>query len=145
MAIVSSGTLLRVASTAGSPGTVNTDVGEVTSVSLDGITVAEIDVSSISDSVKAFICGNRDNGTISCSLNMPTNSTGLFSYLRPATYAAGADFRKFTLRFGGNTTTGGFQLAFNGYVTAFNVSAGVDAAVTADMTIRIDGNITWTG
>jgi len=132
MAIVSSGTLLRVASTAGSPGTVNTDVGEVTSVSLDGITVAEIDVSSISDSVKAFICGNRDNGTISCSLNMPTNSTGLFSYLRPATYAAGADYRKFTL-------------AFNGYVTTFNVSAGVDAAVTADMTIRIDGNITWTG
>jgi hypothetical protein len=36
-------------------------------------------------------------------------------------------------------------MKFDGFVTSLNVSAGIDAAVTADLTIRIKGALTWTG
>jgi len=33
-------------------------------------------------------------------------------------------------------------LAFSGYVTSFNVSAAVDGAVEADLTVRVTGAFT---
>ena len=148
MAIVAPGSLFKYASTAGSAGTVNTTVGEVKSISVDGISIAEIDTSALASSVKSFIGGTKDSGTISVSLFAPSYTAALLGTgaspgaLNPSTYANGADLRKFAIQFGPNTTTGGFELAFSGYVTSFNVSAAVDGAVEADLTVRVTGAFT---
>jgi hypothetical protein len=145
MAIVAPGSLFRYASTVGSGGTVNTDLAEVKSISLDGISIAEIDTSALSATVKSFIGGTKDSGTISVTLFAPSYAVGLLGStgaLNPSSYANGADYRKFAIRFGPNTGTGGFELAFSGYVTSFNVSAGVDGAVEADLTVRVTGGFT---
>ena len=145
MAIVAPGSLFRYASTAGSGGTVNTDLAEVKSISLDGISIAEIDTSALSATVKSFIGGTKDSGTISVTLFAPAYASGLLGStgaLNPSSYANGQDFRKFAIRFGPNTGTGGFELAFSGYVTSFNVSAAVDGAVEADLTVRVTGGFT---
>jgi len=148
MAIVAPGSLFRYASTAGSGGTVNTDLAEVKSISVDGISIAEIDTSALSATVKSFIGGTKDSGTISVTLFAPSYSAGLLGTgsnngaLNPSTYANGASYRNFKIQFGPNTTTGGFEIQFSGYVTSFNVSAAVDGAVEADLTVRITGAIT---
>jgi hypothetical protein len=145
MAIVAPGSLFRFAGTAGSGGTVNTDLGEVKSISVDGISIAEIDTSALSAEVKSFIGGTKDSGTISVTLFAPSYlaaTLGTTGALNPSSYANGADFRKFAIRFGPNTGTGGFELAFSGYVTSFNVSAAVDGAVEADLTVRVTGGFT---
>lgn len=145
MAIVAPGSLFKYASTAGSGGTVNTTVGDVKSISVDGISIAEIDSSALASTIKTIVGGTRDSGTVSITLFAPTYSAGLLGVgssngaLNPYTYANGADYRKFSVQFGPNTTTGGFELAFSGYVTSFNVSAAVDGAVEADLTIRVTG------
>lgn len=142
MAIVAPGSLFKYASVAGSGGTVNTTLADVKSISLDGISIAEIDTSALSATVKSFVGGTKDSGTISMSLFAPAFSAGLLGAsgaFNPLSYANGADFRKFAIQFGPNTTTGGFQLDFSGYVTSFNVSAAVDGAVEADVSIRVTG------
>lgn len=148
MAIVAPGSLFKYAPTVGSGGTVSITVAEIKSISVDGISIAEIDTSALSSSIKSFIGGTKDSGTISISLFAPGYTAALLGTganngaLNPATYANGADFRKFAIQFGPNTGAGGFELAFSGYVTSFNVSAAVDGAVEADLTIRVTGGFT---
>jgi hypothetical protein len=148
MAIVAPGSLFKYAPTVGSGGTVSVTVAEIKSISLDGISIAEIDTSALAASVKTFVGGTKDSGTISISLFAPSYTAALLGTgsnngaLNPSTYANGADFRKFAIQFGPNTGTGGFELAFSGYVTSFNVTASVDGAVEADLTIRVTGAFT---
>jgi len=148
MAIVAPGSLFKYAPTVGAGGTVSVTVAEIKSISVDGISIAEIDTSALSSTVKSFIGGTKDSGTISISLFAPTYTAALLGAtsnngaLNPATYANGADFRKFAIQFGPNTGAGGFELAFSGYVTSFNVSAAVDGAVEADLSIRVTGAFT---
>lgn len=148
MAIVAPGSLFKYAGTTGAAGSASIPLGEVKSISVDGISIAEIDTSALSSSIKSFIGGTKDSGTISVSLFAPAYTAALLGTgtgngaLNPATYANGADFRKFAIQFGPNTGTGGFQLDFSGYVTSFNVSAAVDGAVEADITIRVTGAFT---
>ena len=148
MAIVAPGSTFSYATVVGAPGSTFTTVGEIKSISVDGISIAEIDTSALSASVKSFIGGTKDSGTISVTLFAPAYSAGLLGTgsnngaLNPATYANGADYRNFRIQFGPNTGTGGFQLAFSGYVTSFNVSAAVDGAVEADLTVRVTGGFT---
>jgi hypothetical protein len=140
MAYSSTGTLFRYASTTGSGGTVNTQLGTVTDISLDGISVSSIDVSDISALVKTSVCGTSDNGTITLSF-MPDDTTYI-DILDPSIYA-GATYRKFDLRFG--AAAAGTTVAFNGYPTSLNVTTGIDEAIKVDCTIRITGGLTWTG
>ena len=148
MAIVAPGSLFKYATTAGSAGTASTILADVKSISIDGISIAEIDSSALSATVKTIVGGTRDSGTVSVTLFAPSYTVGLLGTgasqgaMNPVTYANGADFRKFAIQFGPNTTTGGFELAFSGYVTSFNVSAAVDGAVEADLTIRVRGSFT---
>ncbi len=148
MAIVAPGSTFSYATTTGSGGATFTAVGEIKSISVDGISIAEIDTSALSTTVKSFIGGTKDSGTISISLFAPAyaaaelGTTSNNGALNPYTYANGADYRNFKIRFGPNTGTGGFELAFAGYVTSFNVSAAVDGAVEADLTIRVTGGFT---
>jgi hypothetical protein len=140
MAYASAQTLFRYASTTGSGGTVNTTFGNLNEISLDGISVASIDVSDLNSTVKTTVCGTSDNGTITLSF-MPDDTTYI-TILDPALYAA-ATFRKFDLRFG--SAGAGTTVAFSGYPTSLNVTTGIDEAIKVDCTIRITGGLTWTG
>ena len=150
MAIVAPGSTFSYATTTGSGGSTFTTVADVKSISLDGISIAEIDTSSISSTVKSFVGGTKDSGTISISLFAQAYAAAELGTasnqgaLNPYTYANGADYRNFKIRFGPNTGTGGFELAFSGYVTSFNVSSAVDGAVEADLTVRVNGAFTST-
>lgn len=145
MAIVSSGSLFKYATTVGSGGATFTTFGEVKSISLDGISIAEIDTSSISSTVKSFVGGTKDSGTISLSIYAPAYTAAVLGEaanqgaLNPYTYANGANYRNFKIQFGPNTGAGGFELTFGGYVTSFNVSASVDGSIDADISIRVTG------
>jgi hypothetical protein len=141
MAYVSSGTTFSV-SAAGAM----TAVGDVTAITFDGINVAELDTGNISSAVKSFVTGNKDNGTVSVSLNLWTSvgaSVDAQYYLRPALYKAGASPANFQIRFGG--AGAGSTVTFDAYVTSLNVSAAVDSVVTAEVTLRISSALTWTG
>jgi len=147
MAIVAPGSLFKYNASAGSAGNADQVLGEVKSISLDGISIAEIDTSPLSASVKTFIGGTKDSGTVSVSLFAPSYSAGLVGAngaLNPSSYANGQASRKFAIQFGPDTGTGGFLLSFSGYVTSFNVAAAVDGAVEADITVRITGAIVGT-
>jgi hypothetical protein len=140
MAYVSSGTTFSV-NAAGSM----TAVGDITAITFDGINVAELDTGNISSAVKSFVTGNKDNGTVSVSLNLWTSvgaSVDSQYYLRPALYKAGASPASFQIRFGG--AGAGSTVAFEAYVTSLNVSAAVDSVVTAEITLRISSALTWT-
>lgn len=140
MSYVSSGTTLSV-SAAG----VTAALGDVTAIAFDGITVSELDTGDISSAVKSFVTGNKDNGTISVSVNLWTSvgsSIEAQYYLRPALYKAGAAPASFEIRFGG--AGAGSTVAFQAYVTSLNVSAAVDSVVTAEITLRISSALTWT-
>jgi hypothetical protein len=148
MAIVAPGSTFSYATVVGSAGSTFAAVGEIKSISVDGISIAEIDTSALSATVKSFIGGTKDSGTISVTLFAPSYNAALLGTtsnngaLNPTTYANGADYRNFRIQFGPNTGAGGFQLAFSGYVTSFNVSAAVDGAVEADLTVRVTGGFT---
>ncbi len=142
MAIVSSGSVLKYSSVTGFDGVIDTDASEIRSISVDGVSLAEIDVSNISSSVKSFIGGTKDSGTVSLSLYAPAyaaNVLGASGALNPATYANGSEYRRFAIQLG--PSTGSFRIEFYGYVTSLDVSAAVDGAVEASVTIRLTGSI----
>lgn len=144
MAYVANGTTVEVGTTTNtsSPGTY-ASVIEVTDISLSGITGATIDTTSLTDSARKAVIGQVDNGTVSLSIFLPPSDNALLGYLKPAGFVNGT-YRNFKITFGGSTSTGS-EMKFDGFVTSLNVSAGIDAAVTADLTIRIKGALTWTG
>ena len=123
-------------------------VAEVTSISLNGISVAELDTSSLSTTSKTAQVGIRDNSTISLSLYMfddVGDSTVARYYLRPEVYKSGAVPGNWRLLFAGDTTQSAVTyVTFSGYVTSLNVSAAVDGIVQANVTLRITGSLTWT-
>jgi hypothetical protein len=124
-------------------------VGDVTSVAMNGITVAELDTSSLATTSKTAAVGIRENGTISLSIYM-FESVGSFStdaqyYLRPEIYKNGAAAGSWRLLFAGDTTgSAATYVTFSAYVTSLNVSAAVDGIVQASVTLRITGSLTWT-
>lgn len=144
MAYVANGTTLQIGSTTNtsSPGAY-TSVIEVTNISVAGITGAMIDTTSLTDTARKAVTGQIDNGTVSVSLFLPPSDSTVLAVLKPSGYVNGT-YRNVKITFGGSTTTGS-EMKFDGFVTSCNISAGIDAAVTADITIRIKGAITWTG
>jgi hypothetical protein len=144
MAYVANGTTVEVGTTTNTsaPGTY-ASVIEVTDISISGITGATIDTTSLTDTARKAVIGQVDNGTVSLSIFLPPSDNALLGYLKPAGFVNGT-YRNFKITFGGSTSTGS-EMKFDGFVTSLNVSAGIDAAVTADLTIRIKGALTWTG
>lgn len=144
MAYVANGTTIDIGNTtnSSSPATY-TSLIEVTNISVGGLNGATIDVTSLTDTARKAVIGQVDNGTVSVAAFLPPSDNTLLGVLKPSGYVNGT-YRNFKITFGGSTSTGS-EMKFDGFVTSLNVSAGIDAAVTADLTIRIKGAITWTG
>jgi hypothetical protein len=119
----------------GSP-EVYTSIPEVNTLAGPDGSASEIDVTDLASTAKEFLMGLKDSGSVTMEiLYIPANV--VHTALR-----ANWDARTLT----------GFQITFtdspatlwtfNAYVQNFAISAGVDAALTGSITLRITGDIT---
>lgn len=114
-----------------------TAVGEVTNISVGGSSLAEIDITSLTDSNKTFLMGALDAGTLTIDFFAPANWSGFDTNLMPASGDATAT--AFVITFAG----GSLDASFNGIATNLSISAEQDGAVTASATIKLTSQITW--
>jgi hypothetical protein len=112
--------------------------GAVTSVSLGGISTAEIDVTGIGDTSKSYVMGTLDGGTIEVGVNVDTAAAAL-----TLPTAGDSTPYAYTLTFGtpsvGNACP---RFTFSAYIQNVSVEAALDAQVTATYTLRVSGSIT---
>lgn len=112
-----------------------TAVPGVTSIDGPSGSGQEIDVSDLDSTAREFIQGLPDEGNVTLEMNyMPGNAAQ--ERLREARAAR----EKLNFRIAFNTTPETGQ-QFEGYVVEFSHAAGVDAALTASVNIRITGAV----
>lgn len=115
---------------------VYTTIGQINSITGPDGTAAEIDVTDLSSTAKEFKMGLADEGSVT-----------LEGFFKPS------DTQHAALRTKRNTrVTGNFQIVFTdspqttwsfaAYVPTLSITAGVDAALTGSITLRITGAIT---
>jgi hypothetical protein len=106
-------------------------IGEVSSISLSGVSTAEIDVTQLSDASKKYVMGTLDGGTVevTCFTTTAAPTLPAANDVAPTTY---------TLRFGATGPT----VNMTGYVQNTAIEAAVDGAVQTTYTIRLTGNVT---
>lgn len=113
-----------------------TTLGDITSISLSGITRAEIDVTALADTGKKYLMGTVDSGTVEVGFNY---DDALATYI-PSTSETTSSAWSITVATGPTQTQ---VISFNAFVQSFSVEAGVDAALTGNLTLRIDGVVTF--
>jgi len=112
-------------------------VGEVVSFQGPGGSASVIDVTNLSSAAKEKRMGLMDEGQFSLELNLDTadtEQTGLRAD------RAARTLRNFTLSLNDPAST---VLSFSAYVLAFAIQGGVDAVVSASVTLEISGAVTW--
>lgn len=104
--------------------------GEITDISMSGVTCAEIETSNLAKTVKSFVLGSRDGGTVTIVTNF--NDT-------PDMPVAGNNIPFFgLLGFSG----GAVSLLFRFYIQSMSVETGIDAVITATYVLQITDNVT---
>lgn len=115
-----------------------TAIPEVVSFSGPGGAGQVIDVTDLSSDAIEKIMGLPDEGELSFEINyIPTDAQ--HAALRTA--RANQTLTKFGLKF---TDTGETTWTFEGFVTNFSITGGVNSAVKASVTIAISGSVTET-
>ena len=114
-------------------------LGEVTSISFDGVAQSTIEVTQLSDAVKKFTAGLLDPGSISLEVNLDQDDA-----TQTLLFTASTDrtLRSYLISFG--TSGGGMTVHGMGIVTGFSVKAGLDAVLTASFTIKCTAAYTIT-
>jgi len=107
-------------------------LGEVTSISFDGVAQSTIEITQLSDAVKKFTAGILDPGSISLEVNLDQDDA-----TQTLLFTASTDrtLRSYLISFG-VASTGGMTVNGLGIVTGFSVKAGIDAVLTASFTIK---------
>jgi len=143
-AIPSFGSSLKMGpTTAGAYTAPTLAVGEVTSLNLDGLSAATIDVSTITDRFRKFIPGVIDSGTISCEMNLDADDgrqTAIIDLLDAS--ATSPTPQSFLLEYG-DTNNKGAKFECVGIVTSLSFKGAVGEAVTASMTIKLTGSVNF--
>lgn len=110
-------------------------VGEVTNISVGGSSLAEIDVTSLTDSAKTFIMGALDAGTLTVDFFAPANWADL-DIPQPT---SGGGSVGIVISFG----DGELDASFDALVTNLSISADQDSAVTVSATLKLQSGIIW--
>ena len=128
-------------------GTTPTAVVAVHDISGPSMSVDTIDVTAhdSTDGYREFVAGFIDSGEVSFSVNWNPDSathkvaTGGLPYL-----LAQRELEDFELIFPTGATAGDtYKASFSALVTAFEPSAPVEDKLSADITLKIDGPVTW--
>ena len=112
--------------------TANAAIGEVTSLSFDGVAQSSLEVTSISDAVKRYKAGILDPGSISIELNLDYDDA---QQVAIATASSDRALRSYLITFGA-ASTGGMTISGVGVVTGFSVKAATDTVLTVSFSIK---------
>lgn len=138
-AVIGIGTLLKVGDGA-TPTEAFTTIAEVKSISGPSETRDTLDVTNMDspNQYKEFVATLIDGGTISCDINFIGDNTTQ-NGLRTDMLAGTA--RNFQLLM---ANTGASLYAFTAFVTEFSPSFDVESIVTASISMKITGAVTFT-
>lgn len=116
--------------------TTGTIAGTVTNIGISP-SVAEIDVTGLSDTEKQFVTGTFDGGVVDVSCNVDLST----AVVQPT--SGNATTTAFVVQFG-KGAAGIFvpTWSFSGYIVKTTVNAEVDKQVTVNYSIQISGAIT---
>lgn len=118
-----------------------TVIADVLTISLSGMSRAEIDVTALADSEKKYLMGTVDSGTVDLSFNY---DSGLSAYIPDSTKNVSEGWSiSWTTTPGASPTQQ--TIAFNAFVQSFSASAAVDQQITSSLTLRVDGAFVFTG
>ena len=134
-AIQSQGVVLYVTD-GGSP-TEYTAIPNVTDFSGPGGQASVIDISNLDSLAREKMMGLADEGQLTFNLNWDPDST---VHQRLNTLRKNRTKAEFKIALTDATPT---NATFFGYVLGVQLTAGVDAAVKAAVTVEIDGPVTW--
>jgi hypothetical protein len=113
-------------------------VGELTDFNGPGGSASEIDVTHLGSQAREFVMGLKDSGTVTAELQFKPGDVGqVFLRARQEVLSVPTAF---VLSLSDTANT---QLTFNAYVQNFTVSGAVDEKVTASVTLRVTGPVTW--
>lgn len=110
-----------------------TIIGEIQSISFSGVSAAEIDVTNLTSTAKAYVLGTMDGGTVDITC-FTTNAA-------PTLPTSGATSpTSFVVRFG--AAANGVNVTFSAFVVSTALEASVDGAVQTTYSLRISGAVT---
>jgi len=118
-----------------------TTIGEITSLSFDGVAQSTIETTSLGSAVKIYQAGLLEPGSISAEVNYDTDDAGIL------VLQAGLTSRlkqSFEIVFGAVANSTSTKVTGIGIVTSLSVKAGLDAVLTASFTIKCSGVYTIT-
>ena len=117
---------------------VYTSIGQINSITGPDGSAAEIDVTDLSSSAKEFKMGLADEGSVTLEgFYIPTDTQHAALRTKKNSRVTG----NFKIVFTDSPQT---TWSFAAYVTGLSLTAGVDAALTGSITLRITGSITET-
>ena len=122
--------------TGGGGGTV---IVSITAISFVGVSVTEIDVTSIVSTYKEYVMGTIDGGTVDLSVNLNAGA------LASMPTAGASTPTLFNVRLGAYNASAGLNspaLGFSAFVQKSSFDVGVDKQVTASYTLRISSAVT---
>lgn len=151
-AFTSFGTTLKVGATAGTPPAYtapSSAVGEIISLNLDGIKLNTIDVSNLGNQFRTYAAGLIDSGTVSLEINLDPDDAQQLSVVQQLDNTAAATrpaLKSWLITFGNGAggTNPGATFSFVGFVTDYSVKGAMDSAVTASISVKISGSVTFT-
>jgi hypothetical protein len=112
-------------------------IGEVTSISVGGSSLTEIDITSLTSTDKEYIMGALESGNITVDFFAPADFASIQSVIQPISGDTVASV--FNSYFAGAQLTA----TANGICTNLSISAEQDGAVQASSTIKLTTAITW--
>jgi len=118
-----------------------TTIGEITSLSFDGVAQSTIETTSLGSAVKIYQAGLLEPGSISAEVNYDSDDAGIL------VLQAGLTSRlkqSFEIVFGAVANSTSTKVTGIGIVTSLSVKAGLDAVLTASFTIKCSGVYTIT-
>lgn len=121
-------------------------VGEILSMNVDGMTLNPVEITTITDRFRKFTPGLIDSGSISLEVNLDPDDAQQATIIDQLDVTAGttAPVNLSWLVEFGSTANKGATMSGIGMVTNFSVKASLDAAVTASITIKWSGAVTFT-
>jgi hypothetical protein len=116
-----------------------TVIGEITSLSGPEISAEEIEVTNLDSALnfKEFISGLKDGGSVTFTMNWNKSA----NQVAVRDDVAAGTKRNYEMTWATSPET---KFAFQGLPISFSMSADPASAVTADLSIRIDGAGVWT-
>lgn len=149
-AFTSFGTTLKVGvATGGAYSAPSSAVGEILSLNLDGIKLNTIDVSNLGNQFRTYAAGLIDSGTVSLEINLDPDDAQQLSVVQQLDNTAAATrpaLKSWLITFGNGAggTNPGATFSFVGFVTDYSVKGAMDSAVTASISVKISGSVTFT-